>query len=219
MERSLREQISEVLNDIAAAARMSEGLTAECERRLGAVYDEAEARGDGDTMTLVVQVWGDISTLDVSNMTIKERSEMLSRLSSEVLQERDDAIYDLEREKFQHRALVDDLVAVNRDNPLVNGVVEVVEDRIGDEALAAAYCMATEEVYDNAYDEAYDEVYDALYDGIEKLCGRRDQALGFIQALRGDFEISEDQRRRLIRLIAEIATEFEAVLRRARGKT
>jgi hypothetical protein len=200
-----------VLSDISNAAQLTEGLVAECEGRLRAVYDAAEAGGDSDTMMLVSYVWSNISVLNTSNVTLKDRSKVLARLATEALRERDDAEDRLEDAKREHRELMDDLTAVNRDNPLVNDVVKVVETRVGDEALAAAYCMASNEVRDEVYDEVRCEMYNAIYDGIEIVCGAHwRQAAAFLHALSGDFEITEDQRARLSSLIAEIAAEFEA---------
>lgn len=202
---TIRQEILSLAGDPSVPLEQIEGRMAE-------LYNQAEAAGDANNMTLVAQSWEHVQIMHASAIKAHELAVAAKEAALEYQSQRDEALEELEETSEDRDAARADLEEVyeamdepfGTDNARVRDLVEFIEEVSQDQM---------ETYYDDMiHEQAYDEAVDNIAEGLVKIDVSDEDARKFADVIVNSYllpKLTDDQQRQ----IREFVTAFAEGLR------
>lgn len=192
MTNALILQVNQIRDALANPAAINQQLVNEIGAQLGMFYQAAEESGNQNAMEIIANTW------TVVQQAENFRSSAVSAvdLAAEIEQQRAAAVEQLTE---LERAIEE----IDLTNDKIASFWDTVEENVGEEK--------EQEVYEYVSEAAWEDLYEELSEGIEQATGLTHLEHGhFIDAIRNQAEITEDERQLLREVILQINSRLAA---------
>lgn len=192
MNNALILQVNQIRDALANPAAINQQLVNEIGAQLGMFYQAAEESGNQNAMEIIANTWSVVQAAE----NFRASAVSAVDLAAEIEQQRAAAVEQLTE---LERAIEE----IDLENKKVADFWNTVEENVHDQAEEAAYEYVSEADWDDLYQELSTAIQQAT--GLDK-----DNHAHFIDAIRGEVPITEEEAAQLRAVVLQINTRINA---------
>lgn len=192
MTNALILQVNQIRDALANPAAINQQLVNEIGAQLGMFYQAAEESGNQNAMEIIANTWSVVQAAE----NFRASAVSAVDLAAEIEQQRAAAVEQLTE---LERAIEE----IDLENKKVADFWNTVEENVHDQAEEAAYEYVSEAAWDDLYQELSTAIQQAT--GLDK-----DNHAHFIDAIRGEVPITEEEAELLRAVVLQINTRLAA---------